>query len=200
GGSQACAYIRQAALGLEHAHESGLIHRDLKPENLLLTEGVVKILDFGLARLREPLPGERLTRLGTVMGTPDFMAPEQARHLHAAYARSDLYSLGCTLYFLLAGQVPFLGGSVAEKLMRQQVEQPPPLAHLRTDPPAPVQEVLHRLMATDPAARFQTAGELATALEPWARHEPGSGDAVAAEDPPTAGLTTPWQGRRRSGG
>jgi serine/threonine protein kinase len=163
---RACALVRQAALGLEHAHERGMIHRDIKPENLLLTQGTVKILDFGLARLQIALTRENpLTRLGTVLGTPDFMAPEQARDLHTADARSDLYSLGCTFYFLLAGRVPFVGGNLSEKLLRQQIENPPPLP---ADVPAEVVHIVTRLMAKDMAQRFQSARELADCLEPMA--------------------------------
>jgi WD40 repeat protein/tRNA A-37 threonylcarbamoyl transferase component Bud32 len=166
---QACACMCQAALGLQHAHERGLIHRDIKPENLLLSQGIVKILDFGLARLCDPLsPQDKLTRLGTVLGTPDFMAPEQVQDLHAADARSDLYSVGCTFYFLLAGRVPFLGGTPEEKMLRHRLEDPSPLERLRADVPDLVRGLVSRLMAKDPAQRFQTAGELAAALRPLA--------------------------------
>src|SRR5262249_28237669 len=111
----ACECIRQAALGLQHAHQRGLIHRDIKPSNLLLArkEGVVKVLDLGLARL-EQRPGLEgmgtLTETDAVMGTPDYIAPEQARRTHTVDARADLYSLGCTFYFLLAGWPPFPSG------------------------------------------------------------------------------------------
>src|SRR5262249_13352791 len=105
---QACDYTRQAALGLQHAFERGLVHRDIKPANLFLSGGVVKILDMGLARI-EREPGEEstlLTQEGAVMGTPDYIAPEQALSSHEVDIRADLYSLGCSLYFLLAGHVP----------------------------------------------------------------------------------------------
>jgi serine/threonine protein kinase len=109
--AQACDYIRQAALGLAHAHERGLVHRDIKPQNLLLTTegGVVKVLDMGLARLNHPADPANMhsamTQEGAVMGTPDYMAPEQALSSHDVDIRADIYSLGCTLYFLLTGQV-----------------------------------------------------------------------------------------------
>ena len=114
---RACDYVRQAALGLQHAYERGMVHRDIKPANLLLTAkgDVVKVLDMGLARLDRPEKdagaSSTLTQEGAVMGTPDYIAPEQARDSHTVDIRADLYSLGCTLYFLLAGRVPFPGGT-----------------------------------------------------------------------------------------
>jgi serine/threonine protein kinase len=107
--ADACEVIRQAALGLQHAHEHHLVHRDVKPSNLLLTpEGRVKVLDLGLALLpREPQAREALTEVGQVMGTFDFMAPEQAADVRNVDIRADIYSLGCTLYYLMVGQPPF---------------------------------------------------------------------------------------------
>jgi len=167
---QACDYIRQAALALAHAHERGLVHRDIKPANLLLTarDGVVKVLDFGLARL-EPLVGgaagsATLTREGALMGTPDFIAPEQARDAHKADIRADLYSLGCTFYYLLTARVPFPGGSLTQKLLRQQQEAPVPLRQLRPEIPLFVSAVVDRLMAKDPRDRYQTPSEVVLAL------------------------------------
>jgi tRNA A-37 threonylcarbamoyl transferase component Bud32 len=169
--AQACTLIRQAALGLQHAYEHGLIHRDIKPENLLKSGATLKILDMGLARLQTvdgTASGLTLTQRGVIMGTPDFIAPEQAKDLALADIRSDLYSLGCTFYFLLAGRVPFLGGTLVEKLLRHQVETPPPLQQLRPDVPTAVSAIVVRMMAKDPANRFQTPGETAAALEPFA--------------------------------
>src|SRR5438105_8836747 len=112
--AQASAYLRQAALGLQHLHERGLVHRDIKPSNLLVTQGgIVKVLDLGLARMHlsaHARSSKSLTQFGDVMGTADYMAPEQAEDPHHADIRADLYSLGCTFYFLLTGQVPFAGG------------------------------------------------------------------------------------------
>src|SRR5207247_532915 len=128
-----------------------------KPANLLLQRGDgsaprVKISDFGIARLQADAEdadtnGTILTKPNTVMGTPDYLSPEQARDLHKADIRSDLYSLGCTFYFLLTGQVPFPGGSMLEKLVRQTTETPTPVEQLRPDLPAPVVEIVRRLLA-----------------------------------------------------
>jgi serine/threonine protein kinase len=180
---QACAYVRQAALGLQHACKRGLVHRDIKPSNLLVTraaasaeaapssvrpgpEGVVKILDMGLARLQGPAEGKNnLTRLGTVLGTPEYLAPEQALNARTADIRSDLYSLGCTLYFLLTGQPPFRGEDLSQVLLAHQLEQAVPVTQLRQDVPAQVQTILDRLMAKRPADRFQKPTELVAALD-----------------------------------
>ncbi len=166
---QACDYVRQAALGLQHAHERGLVHRDVKPSNLLLTADgtVVKVLDMGLARLNQSAADDKsstVTLEGTVMGTPDYMAPEQARESHAVDIRADLYSLGCTLYYLLTGRVPFPGGSFFQKVNRHQFEEPEPVERLRPEVPAEVAAVVRKLMAKRPEERYQTPGELAAAL------------------------------------
>ncbi len=132
--TQASDFVRQAALGLQHAHEKGLVHRDIKPANLLLAvrDNTVKVLDMGLARLSQGTEAETmvagLTQEGTVMGTPDYMAPEQAEDTTTVDTRADIYSLGCTLYFLLAGQVPFAGGTLAQKLRKHAQADPPPLS------------------------------------------------------------------------
>jgi serine/threonine protein kinase len=169
----ACECVRQAALGLQHAHENGLVHRDIKPSNMLLCykDAVVKLLDLGLARLRERRDGKQLTATGMVMGTPDFISPEQARDSRNADIRSDLYSLGCTLYFLLSGQVPFVEGTFTEKLIKHTLEQPPPLDDLRDGLPPEVTAIIQKLMAKKPDDRFQTPAELAEALSPFARRE-----------------------------
>jgi serine/threonine protein kinase len=164
--------IRQAALGLQHAFERGLVHRDIKPHNLLrarTTDGrtLVKILDMGLARLDrggDGLDSDPMTREGVVMGTLDYLAPEQARNAHLADTRSDLYGLGCTLYFLLAGQPPFAGGSPTEKLIKHQMDSPPPVEQLRAEVPAWLSAVVERLMAKKPEHRYQTPAETAEAL------------------------------------
>jgi serine/threonine-protein kinase len=167
---QACDYLFQAALGLEHAHQHGLVHRDIKPENFLVSrDGVVKLLDLGLARLSEPAPGaasSSLTRAGTIVGTPDFIAPEQARNSHTVDIRADLYSLGCTFYYLLVGHVPFPGGNPLDKLVRHHQEESVPVEQLRPEVPAAVSAVVRKLMAKKPSDRFQTPADLADALRP----------------------------------
>jgi serine/threonine-protein kinase len=189
----ACEIIRQAALGLQCAHEHGMVHRDIKPSNLLLQRPngdagpcVVKILDFGLARLSDPLQtdakgdGTILTRDNTVMGTPDFLSPEQARDLHKVDIRSDLYSLGCTFYFLVTGQVPFPGGTSLDKLIRHGSEEPRPLDALRPEVPLVVSALVRRLMAKAPADRFQTPADVVTALTNLAQAISGSWSVVTA--------------------
>ena len=166
---QACNYIRQAALGLQHAHERGMVHRDIKPPNLLrANQGeVVKVLDLGLARLQDPAqalhmqssPG--LTQLGIIVGTVDFIAPEQARDSRTVDIRADLYSLGCTFCFLLTGKVPYPGGTPTEKLIKHNVDPLPPLLEIA---PA-VRAIVHKLMAKNPDVRYQTPAELAEALD-----------------------------------
>jgi uncharacterized protein (TIGR03067 family) len=175
---QACDYVRQAALGLQHAFEKGLVHRDIKPANLMRTpQGQVKVLDFGLARFAfdgspdatssGTPPSGLLTQVGTVMGTPDYIAPEQATDAHAADIRADIYSLGCTLYDLLAGHAPFPEGTAVDKVLAHAQAQPRPLTALRKDVPAALARVVEKMMAKDPARRYQTPAEVAVALAPF---------------------------------
>jgi serine/threonine-protein kinase len=185
---QACDMIRQAAAGLQYALENHMVHRDIKPANLLVqraggsaydSQCVVKILDFGLARLHqraEDEPGSNtiLTKENVIMGTPDYLSPEQARDLHQVDIRSDLYSLGCTFYYLLTGQVPFPAGSALEKLVRHRTEEATLAECLRPEIPPPVAAIVRRLMAKQPPERFQTPAELAAALAPFAVNSPGT--------------------------
>ena len=201
---QACDVIRQAALGLQYAHELGMVHRDIKPANLLVHRGsggcVVKILDFGLARLREPAeefrPDESIPAgESAVMGTPDFLSPEQARNLHSVDIRSDLYSLGCTFFNLLTGQVPFPGGTALEKLVRHGCEDPTPVDQLRSDVPPEVSAIVTKLLTKKPADRFQTPAELAAALAPFSMPSSGVfralGSPSEGTDIPTVS-ESPW--------
>jgi serine/threonine protein kinase len=164
-----CQVLHQASLALQHADEKGLVHRDVKPSNLMLSAGgVVKLLDLGLACLHseEASADTRLTASQQLIGTPDFIAPEQALSARNADIRADLYSLGCTCYFILAGCVPFPGGDALDKLVRQRVEQPRPLSEARPDVPPALAAIVSRLMAKAPQDRFQTPSELALAIRP----------------------------------
>jgi len=144
------------------------VHRDIKPANLLLTAkgDIVKVLDMGLARLisQDEDEATRLTVIGRIMGTPDFIAPEQAIDSHRVDIRADLYSLGCTLYHLVTGQMPFPGGGLTEKLIKHQMEEPVPADRVRPGVYADVVQIIRKLMAKRPEDRFQTPGELAQAL------------------------------------
>jgi serine/threonine-protein kinase len=221
--ARACDYIRQAALGLQHAFERGMVHRDIKPANVLVAKsiasdrrssgmiprpaslkrsgvmargeaaalypwGVVKILDMGLARSIDAFDNRdasQLTLIGTLVGTPEYIAPEQARDSHNSDVRADLYSLGCTLFFLLTGEPPFPNGNITEKLLQHQYDQPPPVAESRAERlnawqetrgkasvspfmwhvPDKLQRVMTKLLAKDPDHRHQTPLELADDLQ-----------------------------------
>jgi hypothetical protein len=188
---RACEYIRQTALGLQHAFEKEMVHRDLKPHNLMLTpDGRVKILDFGLACFASETASAVLTGTGVVLGTVDYIAPEQADNAHQADIRSDVYSLGCTLYHLLAGQPPFPTGTPIQKVMAHVEKKPQPLTELRQDIPEGLMPVLERMMAKNPEHRYQTPAEVAVALEPFTFAPP------ARDDGRTVVLPDP-SGRRR---
>jgi serine/threonine-protein kinase len=165
----ACNYVAQAAQGLQHAHVLGLIHRDIKPSNLLLcTESrSIKLLDLGLARFRAGDPAfSQVTRVGALVGTPDYISPEQVQDSHGADIRSDLYSLGCTFYYLLTGQGPFEHEAPIDKLFCHVREEPTPVENVRPDVPPELAAIIGRLMAKNPADRFQEPAELLHALAP----------------------------------
>jgi serine/threonine-protein kinase len=154
--------IRQAADGLAHAHSKGMIHCDIKPSNLLVnSQGVVKILDLGLARLTGPT--QTASGDDQVLGTVDFMAPEQALGESFDH-RADIYSLGCTLYFLLTGHPPFPEGSLPERIIKHQTEQPQNILERRPDCPKELVRITRKMMAKAPAERFQSAEEVVRAL------------------------------------
>jgi CheY-like chemotaxis protein len=168
----ACEVIRQAALGLQHASEHGLVHRDLKPANLMLTPaGLIKVLDLGLARWFNELPfGNEGIPIGYVVGTADYVAPEQALGTAVVDSRADIYSLGCTLYKVLTGQPPYAGPAyrtVAQKLAGH-VHAPVPLVRqVRPEVPKPLESILLRLLAKAPVDRFAAPAEVSTALQPF---------------------------------
>jgi tRNA A-37 threonylcarbamoyl transferase component Bud32 len=172
--ADACECVRQAALALQHAFEHSLVHRDIKPSNLILTpEGVVKLLDLGLARLLGESMSEGGVRLDAggvrILGTLDYISPEQARDSQAVDIRADLYSLGCTLYFLLTGRTPFGEGTAAEKLLWHQTRLPAAVRALRPAVPEALAEILEaRMLTKDPGARFATPADAAAALGPFA--------------------------------
>ncbi len=176
---------RQVALGLEHAQRKGLIHRDVNPYNILVTrDGTAKLTDLGLAI--DLADQDRVTRDGATVGTFDYVSPEQARHSHSVDTRSDIYSLGCTLYHMLTGQVPFPSASLPEKLFSHQAVDPEPVTKLVPDVPEGLAAVVARMMRKSPDDRYATPLELAQALEPFADVAPG----------PDSG-STPAPGRAR---
>ncbi|HKB02163.1 MAG TPA: serine/threonine-protein kinase [Gemmataceae bacterium] len=243
---QACDYMRQAALGLHHAYEVGLVHRDIKPSNILVAQrsptgsggsktsanklvrpslvtirdrmaggsttasvkttqgwGQVKILDMGLARLTEGLDDDArpqdqytpLTRAGALLGTPDFISPEQARDARNVDIRADIYSLGCTLYYILTGKPPFPGGTDVQKLIRHQTEKPYPIEELRPGLPNEVSQVLSRMLEKRPEDRYPTPKHLADALDHYLTgsvpHTPVPSTTSIAETPPVAETPVP---------
>ncbi len=167
--TRACHYMYWSAIGLQHAHVGGLIHRDIKPGNILVDrQGTVKILDMGLARFFND-DEDLLTRKydENVLGTADYLAPEQALDSHTVDGRADIYSLGATFYFMLTGQPPFTDGTIAQKLIWHQTRNPQPIREIRPEVPEGVAAIIEKMMAKEPDQRFQNPKELAEALAPW---------------------------------
>ncbi len=158
---EAISYALQVADALAHASERNVVHRDIKPSNLLITPaGQAKLIDMGLARLRETDSAVDLTASGVTLGTFDYISPEQARDPRNADVRSDIYSLGCTLFYMLTGRPPFVGGTMLQKLLQHQGDQPPELQQFRPELPDEVNRILRKMLAKDPRHRYATPTEL----------------------------------------
>lgn len=182
---QAVDCIRQSAVGLQHAHENGIVHRDIKPGNLLLDDrGTVKVLDLGLAHVDESFQGGTQeseaedadsgrpylslmepTAAGTILGTASFMAPEQSLDAHLVDFRSDVYSLGCTFYFLLTGDTPYSGSTVFKVFVQHREGEIPSLQEKRPDVPDSIESIYRQMVAKKPEDRFQSMGDLIVALD-----------------------------------
>lgn len=175
----ACYYAQQVAKGLQHACDCEMVHRDIKPQNLILArqgkKHTVKILDFGLAKAAQERGQDDHSLTGTraMLGTPDYIAPEQAQDAAAADIRADIYSLGCTLYFLLSGAPPFQDKSVSEIVRAHRSKEAARLDQVRADVPALLAAVVAKMMAKDPAGRYQKPAEVVQALAPFVRSSPG---------------------------
>ncbi len=165
----AADYIAQAALGLQHAHEAGLVHRDVKPANCLVdNRRTLRLLDMGLAKFsQDHHPSLSEIHDDSVVGTADYLAPEQARNSQTVDARADIYGLGCTLYFALVGAPPFPDGSIAQRLLKHQNEQPPSIFEKRPDAPRSLVDLCERMMRKSPDQRIQTAADVASELRTW---------------------------------
>jgi serine/threonine protein kinase len=173
----AARYILQAAEGLEHAHQAGLVHRDIKPANLLVDrQGMVKVLDMGLARFRaEVRPVPEFARNEQVLGTAAYFAPEQAVNSQTADGRADIYGLGCTLYYLLTGHPPFRGDTPLDLMNAHQRQSAPSIAAERPDAPAALVAICQKMMEKSPERRIQSAREVAEALARWLEAERQAG-------------------------
>jgi serine/threonine-protein kinase len=167
--ARAADYIRQAAEGLSHAHAHGLIHRDVKPANLLVDpKNVVKVLDLGLARFTDDENASLTVQYDeNVLGTADYLSPEQAVDSHGVDARADIYSLGCTMYFLFTGHPPFSEGTLPQRLMAHQKQQPPPIAKERPDVPPDLAAICMKMMAKKADGRYRSMAEVAEVLRCW---------------------------------
>ena len=170
--AHASYFVSQAAQGMQHAHDQGMVHRDIKPGNLMLSHkgsrALVKVLDFGLAKATREAPVDGgLTNPGQALGTPDYMAPEQIRDAQKADIRADIYSLGCTLYYLLSGGPPFRAENLWDLYQAHHSMDAKLLNFVRPDVPGELAAVVAKMMAKEPERRFQTPSEVAQALAPF---------------------------------
>jgi serine/threonine protein kinase len=168
----ACNFIYQASLGLQHAFEEGLVHRDITPGNLMLSKRgdrpLIKVLDFGLSKAaREHQVDSALTHVAQMLGTPDYIAPEQIRDAQSADTRADIYSLGCTLYYLLSGKPPFEAVSLYDLFQAHHSMDAKPLNFVRSEVRTELAALVAKMMAKEPHRRFQTPGEVAEAIKPF---------------------------------
>ncbi|HEU4407471.1 MAG TPA: protein kinase [Polyangiaceae bacterium] len=184
---EAVRFVREACEGVDEAHRAGIVHRDIKPANLFLSvEGerrLVKVVDFGIAKLSDAGPADYRTATSAPLGTYLYMSPEQVRSPRSVDARTDIWSLGVTLYQLVSGKLPFQGEGALGVVYAVSTQDPPPLRALRPELPAALVAVVERALCKEPAGRFQTVRELADALAPFdpARHPSfGARGAVAA--------------------
>ncbi|QGJ71674.1 Hypothetical protein PBC10988_33810 [Planctomycetales bacterium 10988] len=193
-----CECIRQAAVGLQHAFEHGVVHRNIRPENIMVGKGdlqvppQVKIHELGLAKVMNPdLSGSTLTQAGEILGDLDYMAPEQAENPSQVDVRADLYALGCILYQMLLGRLPFVGLSEMEKLAARKTQSPPSLKENRSDVPEKLEEIIFKLISADPEKRYQKPEDLAEALAPFALQKMLGKESAAntAETSPFQSLT-----------
>jgi serine/threonine protein kinase len=167
---RAVHYIHQIALGLDYAYRTGIIHRDIKPGNILIDRhGTAKLLDMGLARFYRDQSDQLTAKYDDkiVLGTADYVAPEQVANSHAVDIRADVYSLGASLYYLLAGHPPFPSGAVSQKLLWHRTKEPTPIRQIRPEVPDELAAVLTRMMAKDPDQRYPTPADVAAALSQW---------------------------------
>jgi serine/threonine-protein kinase len=188
----ACRYAAQVADALRHVSGLGMVHRDVKPSNILVTAdgSTAKLADLGLARFECPYQGNaRLTQVGMMIGTPDYVAPEQVQDSHRVDIRSDLYSLGCTLYHILTGRPPFLGPGIVEKLKQQESADAVPVEVIQPDVPPTVAQIVRTLMAKKPRDRYQDPAEVWLDLRPYLHR---AGDTVTdAASKTTPGMPAP---------
>lgn len=172
---QAADYIRQAALGLAHAHEAGMVHRDVKPGNFIVDDnGTVKVMDLGLAMVSKGKDESSVTLANEekVLGTADYLAPEQAVDSHQIDSRADIYALGCTFFFLLTGHPPFDEGTLAQRLLAHQSKTPPEISEFRDDVPASLVTIIKKMLEKAPDDRFQTAEQVVVELTAWLNSSP----------------------------